>query len=404
MIFSRRQLQEKMTLIWHEHFATSLNKIGWARFMGIQEDLFRTHGLGSFRQMLIDVTKDPAMLIWLDNNYNIGTARDDQGNLIPPNENYGRELLQLFALGIPKLNMDGSPVLDGNGDVVQNYTEDDVKEVARALTGWYIKKYRKDKVGRFYQYWHDSSDKTILGETLRGRSGPDGAREVEDVVDIILRQQSVAPFIATQLIQKLATENPSRAYVQRVATAFKNSNYDIKTAVRAILTDPEFTSDAVVRSQYKEPVEYLIGTLRALEIANSDVNALSGVTYDLYMWGMQTNQLIHHPPSVFSFYRPGQKGSLMNTAQATIHDVIAEQIANSQSDGGTYWSAENTIRANNLTTPELAVDYLADRLLVAPLPVEARGAIVQYMGGQVTEEKFRGAAWLVLCSPDYQRN
>jgi uncharacterized protein (DUF1800 family) len=401
MIYSRRQLQEKMTLIWHEHFATSLNKVGWARFMGIQEEIFRTHALGSFRQMLIDVTKDPAMLIWLDNNYNIGTTTDDEGNPVPPNENYARELLQLFSLGIPKLNMDGTPVLDGSGQPVQNYSEDDVKEVARALTGWYIKKYRTDTVGRFYQYWHDSGDKTILGERLVGRSGKDGAREVEDVVDIILRQQSVAPFIATQLIQKLATETPSPGYVLRVATAFKNSNYDIKTAVRAVLTDAEFTSAAVVRSQYKEPVEFLIGAFRALGVDSSNMR---GSTYDLYMWGLQTNQLIHYPPSVFSFYRPGQKGSMMNTAQATIHDVIAERLANSQSDGGTYWNAEKMLRDNNVSTPEQAVDLLLERLLVGPVGPEVRDAMVQYMGGQVTEEKFRGVAWLVLCSPDYQRN
>jgi uncharacterized protein (DUF1800 family) len=402
MIYSKRQLQEKMTLIWHEHFATSLNKVGWARFMGIQEELFRTHGLGSFRQMLIDVTKDPAMLIWLDNNYNIGTVTDDAGNPVPPNENYARELLQLFSLGIPKLNMDGTPVLDGSGQAVPNYTEDDVKEVARALTGWYIKKYRTDTVGRFNRYWHDSGNKTILGETLVGREGKEGAREVEDVVDIILRQQSVAPFIATQLIQKLATETPTPGYVLRVATAFKNSSYDIKTAVRAVLTDSEFTSPAVIRSQYKEPVEFLMGAFRGLGV-NSD--NMRGTTYDLYMWGMQTNQLIHYPPSVFSFYRPGQKGSMMNTAQATVHDVIAEEIANSQSQGyGALWDAERMIADNDIGTPEQAVDLLVDRLLVGPVRPEVRTALIQYMGGQVTEEKFRGVAWLVLCSPDYQRN
>jgi uncharacterized protein (DUF1800 family) len=401
MIYSRRQLQEKMTLIWHEHFATSLNKVGWARFMGVQEELFRKHALGSFRQMLIDVTKDPAMMIWLDNNYNIGTSTDDEGNPIPPNENYARELLQLFSLGVPKLNMDGTPVLDGAGQPVPNYTEDDVKEVARALTGWYIKKYRTDSVGRFYQYWHDSGNKQILGETLVGRSGKDGAREVEDVVDIILRQQSVAPFIATQLIQKLATETPAPGYVLRVATAFKNSNYDLEVAVRAVLTDPEFTSDAVVRSQYKEPIEFLIGALRAFGIEQANMR---GTTYDLYMWGLQTKQLVHFPPSVFSFYRPGQKGSMVNTAQATIQDVIAERIANSQSDGGTFWNAEKMLRDNRVSTPEQAVDLLVERLLVGPVQPEIRAAMVQYMGGQVTEEKFRGVAWLVLCSPDYQRN
>lgn len=393
MVYSRRQLQEKMTLIWHQHFATSNAKVGLAHFMQAQEDMLRANALGSFRQLLVNITKDKAMLYWLDNNYNSGTDRDDNGEPIPPNENYARELMQLFSLGTQKLNMDGTPVLGSDGQPLPNYTEDDVKAVARALSGFYAE-YRDRGPSKFEPYIHDSSDKVILGETLHGRSGADGAREVEDVVAIIMRQQSVAPFISKELIQQLATETPTPGYVARVATVFKNTDGNIKATVRAILTDPEFTSDAVVRTQFKTPIEQFVGAVRAL-----NGKSKGGAFID---WCIPAKEVLYYPPSVFSFYRPGQKGSLVNTAQATIRDTVADQIVSGYYD--TNFNAVKLIRKNHLQTPEQMVDFLSDALLAAPLDPDVRARIVTYMDGRADEEKFRGAAWLVICSPDFQRN
>ena len=392
MVVSRRQLQEKMTLIWHEHFATSNAKVGTGFFMHEQEELLRKDALGSFRQLLVDVSTDKAMLIWLDNDDNSATEEDDDGNPIPPNENYARELMQLFSLGTTRLNMDGTPVLDGRGLPVPNYTEDDVKAVARAISGFYVD-YRTRKTV-FLPYQHDSSDKVILGETLHGRSGQDGAHEVDDVIGIIMRQPSVAPFISKELIEKLATETPTPGYVERVATVFKTTDGDLKATVRAILTDSEFTSDAVVRSQFKEPIEHFVGPIRALD------GKTKGAAFIPFC--IAAKQLIYYPPSVFSFYRPGQKGSLVNTALATIRDSIADAIVTGFYD--TSFDAVKLIRKNRLTTPEQTVDYLSDVLLAAPLDPQVRERIVQYMDGRVDEEKFRGAVWLVLVSPDFQRN
>src|SRR5262249_33253010 len=120
MTFSRRQLLEKMTLIWHEHFATSNEKVGVGFFMHDQEELLRANAFGSFRDLLVGITKDQAMLIWLDNNYNSGSESE------PPNENYAREFLQLFTMGTTQLHMDGTPVLDAEGRPVPAYTEADV--------------------------------------------------------------------------------------------------------------------------------------------------------------------------------------------------------------------------------------------------------------------------------------
>jgi len=393
IVLSRRQLQEKMTLVWHEHFATSNAKVGEGFFMHQQEDMLRANALGNFRTLLGEVTRDKAMLYWLDNDYNSGTYTDDEGNPIPPNENYGRELLQLFSLGTERLNMDGTPVLGPDNAPLPNYTEDDVKAVARALTGWYAN-YRDRGASDFDPSIHDSSNKVIMGETLVGRSGQDGQKEVEDVVGIIMRQQSTAPFISKELIQKLATETPTPGYVLRVATVFKNTDGDIKATVRAILTDPEFTSPEVVRSQFKTPIEQYAGAIRGL-----NGKTKGGAFID---WCIPSKHLLYYPPSVFSFYRPGAKGSLVNTALATIRDSIADEICTGYYD--TSFDAVKLIRKNHLSTPEQAVDFISDSLLAAPLQAEVRARVISYMDGRVDEEKFRGAVWLVLCSPDFQRN
>jgi len=393
MLYSQRQLQERMTLIWHEHFATSNEKVGTGLLMQKQEDTLRRHSLGDFRDFLIAITQDQAMLYWLDNDYNSGTERDDAGELIPPNANYAREFLQLFTLGPQLLNMDGTPITDANGVALPSYTEQDVKQVARALTGWYTDwpKYVKAK---FDPWAHDSDPKTILGTTIPGRQGVDGMNEVADVVDIVMQHQNLAPFISKILIQKLALEQPSPEYVFRVASVFAASAGDIRQTVRAILTDPEFESDAALRTQYKEPIEFFIGPLRAL----------GGTTKGGHIvdWTYLTRQLVYYPPSVFSFYPPGQKRQLVNTALVTYRDRGADELVTGWWD--TSFNAAALIKKNRLTTPEQTVDWLADALLVGPLSSEVRDQAVAYMDGRVDDVKFKGAAWLILVSPDFQRN
>jgi uncharacterized protein (DUF1800 family) len=393
MTYSRRQLREKMTLIWHEHFATGLDKVSVGCLMAQQEELLRKDALGNFRDLLIGITKDKAMLAYLDNNYNNGQAYDDKGKLIPPNENYAREFLQLFSMGPAKLRMDGTVVTNSKGVPVAGYTERDVREIARAFTGWYHD-YKCLVPARFYEYYHDPNDKKVLGTTIAGRAGNDGAREVEAVVDVVMRNPNVAPFISKMLIQKLATETPSAGYVQRVSTVFANSGGNIRAVVSAILNDSEFYSDAVILSQYKEPVEQFVGALRALE-----ANTKGG---DLIGWFYVSGQLPYFPPSVFSFYPPGQKETLINAALLINRDRVADGIVYNAYE--TSIDPAALIRKHNLKTPAQVVDYLSNALIVGPLQSDVRNKIIAYMKGHVNDEKFRGAAWLILCSPDFQRN
>jgi uncharacterized protein (DUF1800 family) len=408
MTYSRRQLLEKMTLLWHEHFATSNNKVGAIVLMRDQEQLLRAHALGNFRELLGGITRDNAMLFYLDNGYNDGRATDDEGNPIPPNENYARELLQLFSLGVHQLNMDGSLLLDEHGAPLPAYTEDDVKAVARAVTGW-IPHYPEMTdpenpvevvpAAEFNEYLHDPGEKTILGETVPADDTAGGAFDVERVVEILMHQPTMAPFISKILIQKLATETPTPGYIERVATVFADSDGDLRAVLRAVLTDPEFSSPDVIRSQYKTPIEQLVGSLRGLDAR--------GGGRTLWFWTMLSGHLVYYPPSVFSFYRPGQKAGLVNAAYVATRDAASDVIANGYVDDfyDASWDAPGLIRRYHLSArPGLAVELLARELLAAPLSAGTRRVLLDYLGPEVTETNLRGVAWLLLCSPEYQVN
>src|SRR5262249_46578864 len=158
-------------------------------------------------------------------------------------------------------------------------------------------------------------------------------------------------------------------------------------------------SPAVVRTQYKEPIEHIVGALRGL-------GGTSGGN-TLYYWTSQAGELVYSPPSVFSFYRPGHKDALVNTGYVSVRDQATEMIADGYVDKfyDTTWDAADYIRRQRLAQrPGRAVDLLAQDLLAAPLPPAMRQVLLDYVGAQVTEEKLRGAAWLIMCSPEYQAN
>jgi len=396
MVYSRRQLQEKMTLFWHEHFATSVNKAGMLPIMlAVQEEMMRRNGLGNFRQMLIRITIDPAMLIWLDNHENNGRGAK------PPNENYARELLQLFAIGVDQLNLDGTVKRDAQGRAISAYTENDVKEVARALTGWFVYYDEREKIFKpgFNPEWHDSGAKTFLGRSLAGRSGFDGAREVEDVVDVLMAQPTMAPFMAKIMIWKFATQSPSPRYVARVARTFAATNGDIRSTMFSLLVDREFWSERVVRSQPKTPIEQFAGALRALEATTQGRRLLE--------FGFVARHLVHYPPTVFGFYPPGEKEKLLAADTVLMRDNFALALLFAEPRAETRIDLPLLVNKYGLDgKPEEMVDKLSDLLMQAPLESRTRERIVKFLAdiGNTRDDGLKIALWLMLSSPDYQRN
>jgi uncharacterized protein (DUF1800 family) len=224
MLRTRRQLAEKMTLIWHNHFATAVSKVP-PELMAEQIDLFRMQGLGNFRTLLGAVTRDPAMLVWLDNRYNTKAH---------PNENYAREVMELFALGLG------------------NYSEADVKEGARAFTGWTLKNdqavYRPDL--------HDDGLKTFLGHT--------GSFDADDAIAIIVAQPVHQRFISRVLLEAFVYSDPEPELIEGVASVYALSGYDLAKTVGTIIRSNVFYSARAYRSEPKSPIEFAIGTLRTI--------------------------------------------------------------------------------------------------------------------------------------------
>ncbi len=254
MLRTARPLEEKMTLFWHNHFATGNAKVGRPQAMYDQNGLFRANALGNFRTLLQSISRDPAMLRWLDSNANRKAS---------PNENYARELMELFTMG------------EGN------YTEQDVREAARAFTGWFINR-QQGFVFAFNRNQHDDGAKTVLGRT--------GSWDGDDVVDILLDQPATAQFLATKLFTFFVHDHPAPTTINRLADVFRGSGYEARELVRAILRSPEFSSDEAYHALVKSPVEHVIGAMKTLgmiEVGSAPLGLLNRMGMTLF-----------NPPSV----------------------------------------------------------------------------------------------------------
>jgi uncharacterized protein (DUF1800 family) len=251
---TRAPLAEKMTLFWHNHFATSFQKVRSPQLLYRQNALLRSHALGNFAELLRAVARDPAMLIYLDN----AASRKEQ-----PNENFARELMELFTLG------------EGN------YSERDVKEAARAFTGWSV----EPETGEFLfrQPVHDDGVKTVLGRT--------GSFDGAAVLEILLAQPQTAEFLAGKLWREFVSPVPEPAEVRRIARAFRESGYDIRTALRALLVSDAFYAPQNRAALIKSPVELVVGTLRQFDFRTGEV-------LPFVVTANQLGQRLFAPPNV----------------------------------------------------------------------------------------------------------
>jgi uncharacterized protein (DUF1800 family) len=245
MLATPTPFAERMTLFWHGHFTSDYRKAADNTFMYWQNLTWRRMAMTDLRSMLMKVTTDPAMLRYLD----LATSIDSS-----PNENYSRELMELFTMG------------------PGNYTEDDVRQGALALTGWQLPRpdstapasgtgrnlpvYTSQKQGMFNPRRAYTGSVTFLGHA--------GRLDTQGVIDRILAQPATAPFIAGKVAQHFVTSQPSTSFVNRLGDAFRRSRYDMKTLMRSVLTSPEFASSSSYRSMVKSPAEFMVHAARAL--------------------------------------------------------------------------------------------------------------------------------------------
>lgn len=233
MLTTTSPLTEKMVLFWHNHFTSSLRKVRMPQLMYRQHMTLRRHALGNFRELLQAVARDPAMLIYLD----AAASRKEQ-----PNENFARELMELFTLG------------EGR------YSEQDVKEAARAFTGWSLDRDTGEFL--FRRALHDDGMKTVLGVS--------GAHDGAAVLGILLARPETAEFIVAKLWREFVAAEPDMGEVRRIAGVFRSSGYDIRTALRELLVSDAFYAPRNRGNLVKSPVDVVVGTLRQFRMAVAD--------------------------------------------------------------------------------------------------------------------------------------
>jgi uncharacterized protein (DUF1800 family) len=392
------------------------------------QQIFRDRAFGNFHDLLLAVTLSPVMGDYLDM---VNNRKADAATGSVPNENYAREILQLFSIGLYRLNPDGSLALDAAGEPVPTYDLEEIEGFARAFTGWtyptvpgatprninprnYLGNMRPVAAN------HDFGAKTLLD----GAAAPANLSVEEDLAVAlrnIFHHPNVGPFIGRQLIQKLVTSDPSPGYVRRVADVFANNGAgvrgDLRAVVRAILVDPEARGAAKIDPAYgklSEPVLWMTGVLRAF----------GGRTDGVYPRNQSSSlaQFVFYPPSVFNYYSPdhfiagtdvyGPEFGILNTGTAIAKANVANALVYSAQiapDPAVYGATGTALDFS----PWLAVAAdgraLADRLdrelLAGRMPPAMRTALVGAVNALPATDRLgrvRAAAWLVVTSPQFQ--
>jgi len=298
-------------------------------------DMLMRQAFGSYRELLKAVTLHPIMGCYLSHLRN--RAEDPRTGRVP-DENYAREVMQLFSIGLVELNPDGTPKREATGQPIETYTSADVSGLAKVFTGWSwdCPQYPSDHCFQYrgtapvtsgtdpwvlpmlpYEQFHSTSEKRFLGKVIPARWIPDAEDDLDIAIDTLSRHPNVGPFIGKQLIQRLVTSNPSPAYVARVSHAFATSGGNLKSMVKAILLDPEARDLSMMnkpgQGKVREPVLRLSALLRAFHATSASGGHLIGNTNQA---ARELNQAPYYASSVFNFYRPGYTPPGSQTAAA----------------------------------------------------------------------------------------
>lgn len=409
MVMTKRPLREKMTLFWHNHFAVSAAKVEFGPMMLAYLETLRKGALGSFPHLLQAVSKEPAMMFWLDTTAN---------EKLRPNENFAREVMELFTLGIG------------------HYSEKDIKEVARAFTGWGIRyliyesggekvqEVAKDcaKTGRpmttfcYSPDLHDNGPKTLLGQT-KNFTG-------EEVLDLLADKPETAKLLAKKLWAFFAYPDPEPALVDRLAKVYFDGGKQITPMLTAIAKSPEFWSDKCVRQQVKSPVDFSGAIARQLGVADylrtlhgpdptpmkplvKTLRDVAGIVVGL---SAQQGMLLLYPPTVAGW----EWGKAWITSAAMTQRMKIGDLLNgigSNDHGGAGVIAARVIAQGAPATPEAMVDAIL-KVFDAQVPPEKKSVLVEACakaGGPATLAKPDTAAptlaavcRLLFASPEFQ--
>lgn len=358
MIASPASLQEKMTLFWHGHFTSAYAKGISAQALVDQNQLFRRYALGNVRDLTLHVSQDPAMLRYLDNA---------QNNKAHPNENYARELMELFTLGIG------------------NYTESDVRESARSFTGWGID---ADNAFTIYPARHDDGSKTFLGRT--------GAFTGTEIVQIIFAQPAAARLFARKLLAFFVYSDPEPALVDAVAEQIRRSDFTLAPVMAMLLRSNLFYSDRAYRALVKSPVQFVVGSYQLFGLTTVEPATLGALR--------RMGQIVFYPPNVKGW--DGGAAWLNSQTMLTRENFAASLMAKV---GSAPWLQP----VFGSMDPAAVTRTLAATILQGDVSPAASVKLDAYLGGagvsapaalsyENAQERVRGAAYLTMAMPGYQ--
>ena len=364
MLTTPAPLQEKLTLFWHGHFTSAIQKQINGGDLLAQNELFRRFALGNVRDLTHAVASDPAMLKYLDN------ASSSKQH---PNENFARELMELFTLGIG------------------NYTETDVRELARAFTGWTLT--RPQRTGSFTidPALHDMGVKTFLGRT--------GNFNGHDVVDIIFAQRACSRLFAAKLLDFFVYNDPEPELIDATAQLLANNRFELKPVLATLFTSNVFYSERAYRALVKSPVEYVVGAQRLFDIVEMDRGAFDALR--------RMGQVVFYPPNV--------KGWDGGAAWLSSNTMLArENYASALAANPKMMQADWIAPALHADPAALAA-HLSEAILQGDASPRSLDRIVSYLGGAGVEtmrmlsgenldERLRGAAYLTMAMPAFQLN
>ncbi|CAA9303776.1 MAG: PROBABLE SIGNAL PEPTIDE PROTEIN [uncultured Chloroflexi bacterium] len=388
MLYTRRPLQEKMTLFWHGLLVSGTGKVGIQQpkadappdapkplhHMLNQNVFFRENALADFGRLLKGISRDPAMVIYLDSNQN------RKGK---PNENYARELMELFTLGIA--GPDGSP----------NYSEQDVREAARAFTGWGL---NREQEFAYNAGQHDGGQKTIFGKT--------GPFNGDDVIGLILQHPSCAYYLSRRMWQFFAYDAPTLETLRPVMDAFKATNGSASAMLRAIFTHSAFYSELAYRAVPKSPVEYLASFGRALEL---DTNATG-----FQSSAQRMAQTLFNPPNVAGW--PGGAQWFNSTTWLERLNQLNRVITIRKDTNTQPVDLFGMLQRSSLDSPEKVVDHFLKLLVDGQVRPEQRQTLIDYVkegnlwpkpgvqlkaSDAIVDRKVRGVVYLIAAMPEF---
>jgi len=418
------QLRQRVAFALSEIFVISSTSVN-ATTITYYHNTLAQDAFTNFSTIMNDVSVSPGMGGYLNM---LNSAKAPEGQIA--NENYARELMQLFTIGLDELNQDGTPVLDGNGNPIPTYTEAQVEAFARAYTGWTYAT-TSGVPSTSFPNWtanyfapmaaveskHDMTAKTLLNGTVLP-AGQTAEEDLSGALANIFNHPNVGPFVCRQLIQHLVKSNPTPAYVSRIAAVFANNGSavrgDMQAVIRAILEDKEAragdTNPLDDGGHLREPILWMTNYLRAVGFANTDAN---GSYIALSNYSSVLNERPYRSGSVFNFYPPvyfvprstlnGPEFDLENTSSVILRLSFADSLVNNKIIGFTTdLSATSTLGQLAAGSPANLVDRLSLMFMHGQMPADMRTVILSTIGGLGTAQKVRVAVYLVITSSQYK--